>query len=81
MKNSKEPEEIPMKFRTFMIRWIFQTCLCMGFIICAMVFGWGLRPKSWTLVIIFYFLANIMIPVTAYLNYQFDKYVIRRNRS
>jgi hypothetical protein len=55
------------------IKWIVMTSFCIFFIICAMLYGWGLTPQSWTKVILFYILANAMIPFTSYAMFLIDK--------
>ena len=58
---------------TLWLKWLVMTGFCVFFICCAMVYGWGLSPKSWFKVILFYALANAMIPFTSYAIFLIDK--------
>ena len=42
-----------------MIVWFIVQIVGMSCIIACMIWGWGLTPKSWIWVIVFYFLAGI----------------------
>lgn len=55
------------------VRWIMQTLFVVAAIILGMIYGWGLTPKRWTVVIISYLIANAFIPFCAYLNYSLAK--------
>ncbi len=55
------------------IRWGIQTALVILSIIIGMIYGWGLVPKRWSVVIACYIIANALIPFIAHLNYQLAK--------
>lgn len=49
-------------------RWIVMVILIEICVVACMLWGWGLWPKNWWLVILFYTLANTMIPFMALAN-------------
>jgi hypothetical protein len=38
-----------------------------------MIYGWGLVPKRWLIVIICYVIANALVPFCSFLNYKLAK--------
>ena len=55
------------------IKWGIQTVIVVLTIIIGMVYGWGLVPKRWSVVIVCYLLANALVPFLSFLNYQISK--------
>ena len=62
-----------MRKNMIWIRWGIQTLTIMFTIILGMVYGWGLVPKRWSIVIISYLIANALIPFCAFLNSKLAK--------
>ena len=55
------------------IKCVIQTMVIVFTIILGMVYGWGLVPKRWSVVIICYLIANGLIPLCGFLNYKLAK--------
>ena len=62
-----------MRKNMIWIRWGIQTAFVILSIIIGMVYGWGLIPKRWSVVIVCYIIANALIPFCAFLNSKLAK--------
>ena len=62
-----------MKKWMIWIKWGIQTVVVVLTIIIGMVYGWGLVPKRWSVVIICYLIANALVPFCAFLNHSLAK--------